>query len=178
LRAFNFTRKNRITCYGTAETFHGIKTAFPYIFSPNERYLGGLVAQLDVVEIPRHGEISIHDVLFRHFTLPHGDVSVTGFRVGELGYATDCKGLSAQAREALRGVKILFLDGLRWESHNTHNSIHEAIEIAKSLGVETTYLIHTTHTIEYAEVSRELPKGIQLGYDGLRVQFEDYSSTR
>jgi phosphoribosyl 1,2-cyclic phosphate phosphodiesterase len=178
LRAFNFTHKNRITCYGTTDTFQGIKTAFPYIFSPNERYLGGLVAQLDMVEIPSEGDISVHGVLFKHFPLPHGDVTVTGFRVGELGYATDCKGLSSQAREVLRGVKILFLDGLRWESHNTHNSIHEAIEIAMSLGAETTYLIHTTHTIEYDEVSRKLPDGIKLGYDGLRVQFEDYSAAR
>lgn len=178
LRAFNFTHKNRITCYGTAETFHGIKTAFPYIFSPNERYLGGLVAQLDVVEIPSEGEIDVHGFRIKHFPLPHGDVSVTGFRVGDLGYATDCKGLSSQARDVLRGVKILFLDGLRWESHHTHNSIHEAIEIARSLGVETTYLIHTTHTIEYDEVSRKLPAGVKLGYDGLRVQFEDYSATR
>jgi phosphoribosyl 1,2-cyclic phosphate phosphodiesterase len=47
-----------------------------------------------------------------------------------------------------------------------------------SLGAETTYLIHTTHTIEYDEVSRKLPDGIKLGYDGLRVQFEDYSAAR
>lgn len=178
LRAFNFTHKNRISCYGTPDTLHGIKCAFPYIFSPNEKYLGGLVAQLDLREISPDGEGDIHGARFSYFPLPHGDVSVTGFRIGELGYATDCKGLSARAREILRGVKVLFLDGLRWEAHNTHNSIHEAIHIARELCAENTYLIHTTHTVEYEEVSRQLPAGIYLGYDGLRVQFEDYSATR
>jgi phosphoribosyl 1,2-cyclic phosphate phosphodiesterase len=71
------------------------------------------------------------------------------------------------------GVETLFLDGLRWEQHRTHNTIEEAIEIAQLLGARQTYLIHTTHTVEYEEVSAQLPAGIALGYDGLRVEFTD-----
>lgn len=177
LRAFNFAGKNRISCYGSSDTLQGIKSAFPYIFSPNDKYLGGLVAQLDLHEISPESDGMIHGVHFEYFPLPHGDVTVTGFRVGELGYATDCKGLTPRAQEVLHGIKVLFLDGLRWEAHNTHNSIHEAIELARALKAETTYLIHTTHTIEYDAVSRQLPRGILLGYDGLRVQFDDHSAT-
>jgi phosphoribosyl 1,2-cyclic phosphate phosphodiesterase len=100
-------------------------------------------------------------------------MTVTGFRVGELGYATDCKGLTPRAAAVLRGVKYLFLDGLRWEAHNTHNSIGEAIAIAAELGAEQTYIVHTTHTIDYDETSAQLPPGVALGYDGLTLEFSD-----
>ena len=173
LRAFNFTSKRRITCYGSSETLDGVRNAFPYIFNPKPTYLGGLVAQLDLVSIDPQGSSDIHGLSCHFFPLPHGDTTVTGVRVGDLGYATDCKGLSPRATDVLRGVTTLFLDGLRWESHNTHNSIHEACEIARELGAQTTYLIHTTHSIDYDEVSRQLPKGIELGYDGLRVAFQE-----
>jgi phosphoribosyl 1,2-cyclic phosphate phosphodiesterase len=171
LRAFNFTRKNRIACYGAPETLQVIRGTFPYIFTPNPTYAGGLIAQLDLYPIENDSSVEIDGVNAEFFPLPHGDVTTTGVRVGELGYATDCKGLSPRAAEVLRDVPILFLDGLRWESHNTHNSIHEAIEIARQLKAKKTYLIHTTHTIDYDEVSQQLPEGIELGFDGLTVQF-------
>jgi phosphoribosyl 1,2-cyclic phosphate phosphodiesterase len=100
-------------------------------------------------------------------------MTVTGFRFGTIGYATDCKGLTPRAADVLRGVEHLFLDGLRWEPHNTHNSIDEAIAISKELGAKQTYLVHTTHTVDYDEVSAQLPPGVVLGYDGLTVEFSD-----
>lgn len=172
LRAFNFTRKNRISCYGSSETLQVIKSTFSYIFSPNPTYPGGLLAQLDLHPVENDSSVEIQGINVDLFPLPHGDVVTTGFRMGELGYATDSKGLTPRAAEVLRDIPILFLDGLRWESHNTHNSIHEAIEIARQVKAKKTYLIHTTHTIDYDEVSRQLPEGIELGFDGLTVQFQ------
>jgi phosphoribosyl 1,2-cyclic phosphate phosphodiesterase len=172
LRAFNFTRKNRITCYGTPETLQIIRGTFPYIFTPNPAYAGGLVAQLDLYPIENDSFTEIHGTMATFFPLPHGGITTTGVRIGELGYATDSKGLTPRAAEILHEVPILFLDGLRWEAHNTHNSIHEAVEIARELKAKKTYLIHTTHTVDYDEVSRQLPDGIELGFDGLTVEFE------
>jgi phosphoribosyl 1,2-cyclic phosphate phosphodiesterase len=68
-------------------------------------------------------------------------------------------------------VKYLFIDGLRFEPHRTHLTISEAIDLARELGAEQTYLIHTTHSVDYDEVNSQLPKGIELGYDGLKVSF-------
>ena len=73
--------------------------------------------------------------------------------------------------EILAGVKYLFIDGLRYEPHNTHITIPQAVEIAQKLRAEQTYIIHTTHTIDYDETNAKLPKGIELGYDGLTVNF-------
>jgi phosphoribosyl 1,2-cyclic phosphate phosphodiesterase len=67
-------------------------------------------------------------------------------------------------------VKYLFIDGLRYEPHKTHVTIPQAVEIAQRLNAERTYIIHTTHTIDYDEVNASLPEGIELGYDGLTIQ--------
>jgi phosphoribosyl 1,2-cyclic phosphate phosphodiesterase len=171
LRVFNFINNSAIDCYGAASTLAGLRTLFPHIVNPDPAYQGGFIAKLAFQEISNDGEFSVFGSTFQAFPLPHGNVTVTGFRIGNLGYATDCKGLSKRAAQVLQGVDVLFLDGLRWEQHRTHNTIDEAIEIAREVRARQTYLIHTTHTIEYDEVSAQLPPGIALGYDGLRVQF-------
>jgi phosphoribosyl 1,2-cyclic phosphate phosphodiesterase len=169
LRSFNFVHHQRISCFGTKPTLDVLRDTFRYIFDPVPGYKGGLLAQLDLCEMDGCSEISILDIPLRTFPLEHGDVTVTGFRVGNVGYATDCKTLSPQAVEILQGVEYLFLDGLRYEQHFTHMSIPEAVAAAQGLGAKTTYLIHTTHTVDYEEVNAALPEGIKLGYDGLSV---------
>lgn len=173
LRVFNFTGKKRIPCYGTPTTLRQLQVIFPYIFDPDPSYAGGLVARLDTVSISTETSFDIEGLRFEPFPLPHGNVTVTGFRVGNLGYATDCKGISDRGLQVLAGVQHLFIDGLRWETHNTHNSIGEAIELARAVGAAKTYIIHTTHSIDYDETSATLPEGVELGYDGLRVEFSD-----
>lgn len=173
LRSFNFVINDRIQCFGSAETLAGLRRSFPYIVEPNPTYPGGQVSQIDLQEISNQGSFSIFNSTVHAFPLPHGNTTVTGFRLGNLGYATDCKGLTPRAADVLRGVDYLFLDGLRWESHNTHNSIGEAIEISRQLCAKQTYLIHMTHTVEHDEVSSQLPTGVALGYDGLTVDFRD-----
>lgn len=171
LRVFNFKKKAPIDCFGTATTLAGVHSMFPYIFDRDPHYKGGEVAQLHLKEIPDSTDFVVLGSSIKAFPLPHGSTTVTGFRLGTLGYATDCKGLSRAAVEALRGVEWLLIDGLRWEHHHTHNSIQEAIDIARELGAHHTYLIHTTHSVDYQAVSSQLPDGVALGYDGLRIKF-------
>ncbi len=171
LRNFNFISSKRIACFATEATFAGIKQTFPYIFNPNPFYQGGMVAQLDVEEIQNDQEFSIAGTTIIPFPLSHGAVTVTGFRIGQLGYATDLHALSERAEHVLRGVKYLFIDGLRFEPHPTHLTIQQAIEISQRLQAQQTFLVHMTHTIDYHEVSTQLPKGVALGYDGLKVSF-------
>jgi phosphoribosyl 1,2-cyclic phosphate phosphodiesterase len=172
LRSFNLVTKRKIQCYGTEQTLQVIRQTFPYLVDPSPSYAGGLLAQIDLITISNTESFKIGSGLFEPFPLPHGDVTVTGFRIGSLGYATDCKGLSPRAAQVLHGVEYLFLDGLRWQPHNTHNSIDEAIDIARSLKAKQTYLIHTTHNIDYSETMAKLPPDVALGYDGLRIDFE------
>jgi phosphoribosyl 1,2-cyclic phosphate phosphodiesterase len=170
LRSFNFASRKRISCYGSAETMDAITHNFSYIFSPRPGYQGGMIAQLDPHTVVNDETCVIEGVAFELFPLIHGDMTVTGFRVGDLGYATDFNSMPERGEEVLQGVKHLFIDGLRYEPHRTHITIPQAIEIAQRLKAEKTYLIHTTHTVDYEKVNAALPPGIELGYDGLTIQ--------
>ena len=55
------------------------------------------------------------------------------------------------------------------EPHFTHLSLPESIEIAKEIKANKTYLIHMTHNLEYDALKKILPKGIYVGYDGLKL---------
>jgi phosphoribosyl 1,2-cyclic phosphate phosphodiesterase len=172
LRSFNFISKKRISCYGSAATIDAITAGFSYIFNPRSGYQGGMVAQLDPHKVENDETCLIEGIAFDLFPLIHGDITVTGFRVGDVGYATDFNIFPERAERVLQGVKHLFIDGLRYEPHPTHITITDAVEIAQRLKAERTYIIHTTHTIDYDEVNATLPPGIELGYDGLTIQCE------
>jgi len=173
LRVFNFRSGKALDCFGTPETLAGVRQMFPYIFNRDPNYLGAPPARLTLREISNFDSFAIAGTDIHPFPLPHGNTTVTGFRVGNIGYATDCKGLSLHAEKILDEIDILFLDGIRHEPHQTHNSIDEAIEIARKVRAKQTYLIHMTHAVDHQEVESKLPPGISLGYDGLSVSFRE-----
>jgi phosphoribosyl 1,2-cyclic phosphate phosphodiesterase len=103
--------------------------------------------------------------------VPHGFARVHGFRAGPLGYVTDAKQLPARTAEALRGVRVLVLNALWFDTpHPTHFSVEEAIAAAETLGVERTYLTHLSHRTGAGELDRRLPPGVFAAYDGLEIE--------
>lgn len=108
---------------------------------------------------------------FHPVRVPHGGVHVYGFRVGALGYVTDAKALTEEAREALQGVEVLVLNALWFgRPHASHFNVEEAVEAARSLGAERTYLTHLTHKVRQSELDARLPEGVFGAYDGLSVE--------
>lgn len=169
LRGFNYVQNSIIPCYGTEHTISEIKRCFAYIFNPAENYEGGLVPQVAMHVIQDYSVFSVGPVTVQAFSLQHGRTKVTGYRIGDFAYATDCNFIPEESKEILRGIRLLVLDGLRFEPHKTHFTIPQAVETAQELGAEMTYLTHMTHTIDYATVSRELPDNVRLAYDGLTI---------
>lgn len=114
------------------------------------------------------------EILGRTFTpvlVPHGDVRVYGFRVGDLGYVTDAKSLPEHAIEQLRGVDVLVLNALWFERpHASHFNVEEAVEAARVVGAKRTFLTHLTHRVSHAELLERLPDGVFPAYDGLVVE--------
>ena len=171
LRCFNFVQKAGIPCYANGATLSRIRSAFSYIFDPDPAYQGGGLPQISLHEIADDKPFNAAGVSVCPFPLEHGGLTVLGFRIGELAYATDCKRIPAAARQILKGVKILILDGLRYEAHPTHMTIDEAIAAAGQLGVRRTVLTHMTHNVDYDEVSSRLPAGVELACDGMEIEF-------
>ncbi len=170
LRCFNFVHRNVIPCYATPETLTKIKETFPYIFEANPKYEGGLLAQLTLNEFKMYQPFEVEGLKVTPLRLEHGSMEVAGFRIGDFAYATDCKRIPEESRKLLRGVKYLILDGLRYEQHKTHLTIEESLEVIADLKPGQTYLTHMTHAVDHDETNSKLPRGVELGYDGLKIE--------
>jgi phosphoribosyl 1,2-cyclic phosphate phosphodiesterase len=97
---------------------------------------------------------------------------VFAYRIGALAYVTDAKVIPPDAMIALRGASVLVINALFRTGHPTHLSIPEAVDVAKAIGAERTYLTHLTHDNFHADLEAELPHGIMPAFDGLTVRIE------
>ncbi len=102
--------------------------------------------------------------------MTHGPIfDVLGFRIGNVAYCTDVNGIPAEGQRSLEGLDVLILDALRNRPHPTHFSLDEAVEMATRLQARRTYFTHVSHDLEYEATNADLPPGMELAYDGLRI---------
>ncbi len=67
------------------------------------------------------------------------------------------------------GLETLVLDALRHRPHDTHFTLHQAIDEARRIDAGRTWFIHMAHDLPHAQTDAELPAGIALAYDGLTL---------
>ena len=100
----------------------------------------------------------------------HGRLPILGYRIGKLGYITDMLTMPEESFEQLAGIDVLIVNALRIAPHPTHQSLEEALAVARRIQAKKTYFIHMSHDMGlHAEVERELPEDIHLAYDGLEI---------
>lgn len=170
VRALSVRNKSALRMYGPAETVRTLEQRFAYIFDDRMRPLPGTTKPQGELTTLGAGEATeIAGEMVLPIAVPHGETMVFGYRIGALGYVTDAKLLPEQAIDALRGVKVLVLNALFWRQHPTHMSVPEAIETARMVGAERTYLTHLTHDNFHAKLEDALPPGLFPAYDNLSV---------
>jgi phosphoribosyl 1,2-cyclic phosphate phosphodiesterase len=107
--------------------------------------------------------------------LPHGGVNTLGLIFTEassgtrFAYYTDCKRVPREAIALARGADLVVLDGLRLEPHPSHMNLDEALAAAAEIGARSTLLTHMTHVLDHEGTCAQLPAGIALAHDGLRI---------
>lgn len=167
LRRFNWLMKRHVVCYGTAHTLDRVKRMFSYAFappsdSPHSR------PHLELKPID-HAPFQVGGLTVTPIPLLHGSLPVLGFRVGDLAYCTDCNVIPPEAAERLRDLDVLVLDCLRRRPHPAHFNLEESIDAARKIGARQTYFTHMAHELGHEATNAELPDGMALGYDGLRI---------
>ena len=173
LRAITVNREGPLPIYGPAETLADLRKKFQYILDDEIRALPGTSkpeGKAQVVEPGRPFFVADMEVL--PVQVPHGNVTVFAYRIGALAYVTDAKALPAEALALLRGASVLVINALFRTEHPTHLSIPEAVEAARQIGAERTYLTHLTHDNFHADLEAELPRGIAPAFDGLTVRID------
>ena len=160
-----------LTIYTTEEGMGRVLSIYPYAIMERPIVKGyaafKLQAMPEVLDLPQ-GTIT-------STLLPHGGVNTLGLIFVErssgrkLVYYTDCKRVPREAVALARGADVVVLDGLRPQPHPSHMTIDEAVAVAQEIGSPASYLTHLTHLSDHGETDRQLPSGISLAYDGLRL---------
>lgn len=172
VRAFNFVDYPTIRTmhiYGNEPTIERVKMEYDYAFAEN-KYRGVPVIELHTIDEQQTlniGGVGITPIIGEHSKRFRS----VGYRIGDMAYITDFSHIDPAEEAKLQGVKIMVINALRWEPHDSHFSVAEAIEIINRIRPERAYLTHMSHGIGlYAEASKQLPEGVEFAYDGLVVE--------
>lgn len=169
LRIFGFKRKAPVDLYCEENVEAAIRQTFAYAFDTGEsdhsrpylafRRIGVAPVRLLGMEV-------------RPLRLMHGKLPVLGFRIGRVAFCTDCSAIPDESWPLLQGLETLILDALWWgEEHPTHFNVQQALEVIERVQPRRAYLTHVSHRMEYAATNARLPAGVELAYDGLRIEF-------
>jgi phosphoribosyl 1,2-cyclic phosphate phosphodiesterase len=171
IRSISNRRDAPLDMYGSPDSLARLARRFPYIFDESIRALPGTSKpEGRAIPLEDRQRVTIGDAEVQAVAVPHGPVSVFGYRIGPLAYVTDAKAIPPSAMTELMGAKVLVINALFRTGHPTHLSIPEAIEAARTIGAERTYLTHLTHDNFHADLEAELPHGIMPAFDGLTVR--------
>lgn len=171
VRALNFVDYpqtiHTVHIYGSHDTCKCVRKDYDYAFAENPyrgvpqmklHEFGSEPFEVDGVEIiPIKGE--------------HSRFEITGFRFGKLAYMTDFKKISDEECEKLCGVEVLVVNALRFESHDSHFSVGEAMQLIEKVAPKKAYLTHMSHDIGlHCVANLRLREDVEFAYDGLTIE--------
>lgn len=166
VRAFNYFQEQAMDVYANSMTIDALMREFAYAFA-DKKYPGVPNIALNTIGLETFtiGDIAVTPVEVWHLKMP-----VFAFRFGDFTYITDANRIDESEKEKIWGSKIMVVNALRKEKHISHYSLDEAIALVQELQVPEAYFTHISHQLgRHQEVENNLPQGIHLAYDGLKL---------
>jgi phosphoribosyl 1,2-cyclic phosphate phosphodiesterase len=169
LRMVSYNMRKRVAVYHDEATGRSLKERFAYCFDTVRKSEYPPILESHVI---RSGEtFRIHGaggvVKALPFRQQHGSGETLGFRFGGIAYSPDVSDLPEESLMLLENLDVWIVDALRYTRHPSHFSVEEALGWIARVKPKRAVLTHMHVDLDYEELTRELPKGVVPGYDGM-----------
>ena len=167
IRPFNF-KQGEIPIYAHQRVIDNLRRRFEYVFETVNKYPGA--PSIETNEVINNESFSIGNKTAIPVNVMHGNLQVFGYRIDDFAYLTDVKTIEDIEILKLKNLKVLVINALREEPHDTHFNLKEALDFITLVQPEKAYLTHISHIMGFhEEVQKKLPKNVFLAYDNLEI---------
>jgi phosphoribosyl 1,2-cyclic phosphate phosphodiesterase len=171
VRVLNLAIGGPLPVYAEQSTQRVLKRTFSYVFDPRSSKIpSGGIPRLELRTVNARRPFTVLGERCQPMRLLHGRFRVLGFRFGNLAYCTDVNQIPIRSMRLLQQLDVLVLDALRDRPHPTHFSLAESLDVVAQLRPKRCYLTHIAHELDHVATNARLPRGVELAYDGLRVE--------
>jgi phosphoribosyl 1,2-cyclic phosphate phosphodiesterase len=167
IRPFNF-KQGDIPVYAHRRVIDNLKKRFDYVFETVNKYPGAPTVKPHEVENNRTFSVGRKTII--PIEVMHGKLQAFGYRIDDFAYLTDVKTIADTEIEKLKNLKVLVVNALRQEPHETHFNLQEALDFIHLVQPEKAYLTHVSHKMGFhADVQKRLPENVFLAHDNLEI---------
>ncbi len=170
LRSVNWLMQSGIPVFGSAQSLAEISRRFGYVFDPVKPGRQSIYYKPVLEPYAVDGPFTAAGVPVMPFRQDHGFSQTLGFRIGGFAYSTDVIELDEGAFATLRGVDVWIVDCIRRREHVTHSHLAKTLGWIDRVRPRRAVLTHMDESLDYATLCRELPSGVEPGYDGLVIE--------
>lgn len=167
IRPFYF-KQGDIPVYAHERVLKNLEKRFDYIFALENRYPGAPAILAN--EVKENENFKVKNYLIEPINALHGSLQVFGYKIKGFVYLTDIKTIEEDQIDKIKKCKVLVINCLREEPHNTHFNLEEALDFISLVQPKKAYLTHISHLLGFhEEVQQKLPKDVYLAYDNLEI---------
>ncbi|MBI5346407.1 MAG: MBL fold metallo-hydrolase [Chlamydiae bacterium] len=171
LRVFYVNTSKPVDCFLSEESLEELKIKYNYLFRPVGP-VSTLCAQFNFHVLAGHkGKDSFEGIDFNYMSYFQYSTKVNGFRFKDLAYLTDVADFDQEIFDSLKDLDTLVISALRYEVSPVHLNFEQAILFAKKTQAKRVFFTHIAHEVDHDKASKDLPKNMQLAYDGLEIDF-------
>ena len=197
IRAFNLVERHPVNIYCQQYVVESLKKEYSYAFA-EQKYPGSPEWRVHTIDGKTPFQVHSNaneEVLiwekgfgYRHYApesasdavativpiqgwhLSGNELSVLGYRFGNIAYLTDIKHIDEEDYEKLKGVEYITLGCVKIGEHRSHPSLEQCLQFFERVGARESYITHISHLLpKYEEFARELPAHVHPAYDGLVI---------